>query len=134
MLWPSPAHAAPDGGASVATVSDCVTDDFGTFCYRVTSIANTTVTPSGNESFTAHEKTDYTFVGAGDLAGCNDQGSFNRETHILTKDGTRQEGSNLGRVDSQGGCLDFVSECTHTDHWHYADGRVQFDRWTDSCT
>lgn len=132
-LWQSPAFSAPDNGPAAVTESDCLTDSFGTFCYRTTSVSNTTLTPSGNKSFTSNTTMKYTFTGAGDLAGCSSEGFFNREYHSLYKDGTPHEVSNFGHGRDRGDCFDVVFVCAHTDQWHYTNGSVQIDRWIDSC-
>lgn len=131
----SPASAEPGNGADVVNESDCYTEpDYGTFCYDARSVSNTTETPSGNLSYVANARISYEFTGSGPLAGCNDSGANDFKYHGLVKDETLHELGIRSGSEFSGECFGNSYNCTFKDHFHYANGKVQFSRPEFECT
>jgi len=125
------ALAAPGGGAQV-TKQDLDSNGCNDFfdvslCFTSDGTINRTTTPSGNESFTI-KLTECSTVIDRATGTVISQVCFSTKGHGLSKDGVLQE---LGQKSQSFGFNGLNgSSCTLSFQYHFANGRLQFDRAT----
>ena len=126
------AAAAPGNGngATPVNIHDCTTYSDGfTECFDVHAVSNDTVTPSGNESYMSNGQgclTVYDPSGAIYYQSCED---IHYSYHYQN-----------GEVHEAGMSYEYTytypdgTTCTYEYSGHYANGQLQFERGSSSCT
>lgn len=128
------ADAASSGGAQVIDTSGCLDAGGGAMlCTTIHNVFNTTTTPSGNVSVISSTQTTESLTGS---AECNFEGRSHSSGHLLVKEGQdlAQESHNLFRAEDTITCFGSTRDCFLIQHFHFANGQVQFSRLEGGCT
>ena len=128
------AVAASSDGAVVVNEADCITytdSFFGAveFCYDYKYEYNVTQTPSGNFNYQINGRGSNSFT----AAGCTSETDSASHHHSLSNAPKTQEHHYSNKHQFQIDCGELSYTCTTTDHYHFANGRVQFSRPDDVC-
>ena len=101
-------------------------------CYDNKYEYNVTETPSGNLNYEFSGEQSYSFT----AAGCTTASNFASHSHVLYNVPKTQEthSSYKGQYRIDCPVLGYTSHtCTYTQHFHFANGRVQFSRPDSVC-
>ncbi|MDQ3091139.1 MAG: hypothetical protein M3R46_05640 [Actinomycetota bacterium] len=119
------ASAAPGNGATKINQEYCTTNQFGTACFDLNTIVNTTVTPSGNVSYVTNGQTE--IRNNPSFVNCTFIGRSKFHDHYLFKDGVFHERGDHQESSLERQCPGGVHEkCTFTRRAHMVDGEFQY--------
>lgn len=127
-LLSSATPASASGTVHYSDPEQCYTDDDSGYliCYSTSGQYHSTVTPSGNGSYVGKGTSHYTATGPGPSY----ESSYSYSLHYLAKPGDTH-------VESVRSAEAFTTDgqtCYYTDHFHFANGEIQFDRPTLECS
>jgi hypothetical protein len=96
-----------------------------TVCSSVSGQYNQTETPSGNLSAQGKGKSRYSVT----APGYSYSSDFEYKYHFLLKQGETHQQSSKSTTFTKNG-----QACTYTEHFHFANGQVQFNRPEVNCS
>ncbi len=119
------AAAASSSGATKVKQEYCTTNQFGTACFDLNYVVNTTTTPSGNTSFVTNGQTEVR--NAPSFVSCTFIGRSKFHDHYLMKDGVFHERGDQQETSFTRNCPNGPQEkCTYTRRAHLVDGKFQY--------
>jgi hypothetical protein len=131
------ASADPGNGAQHLDISRCVELALGVLCTDEDLLINQTENPKVVEFF-IHTEGSTTFTGAagGQAEGCSQTSQYTAKSHSLLKAGEfdpQVQAVKGETVTITVDCFGASVTCAFTNSFHYANGRLQYDRLEGSC-
>ena len=125
LVTPSSSLAAPGNGATKVNQEYCTTNQFGTACFDLNYVVNTTETPSGNVSYVTNGHNTIT-NNPSFTPGCTFIGRSKFHDHYLLKDGVFHERGDHEESSLERNCGGVHEICTFTRRAHRVDGTYQY--------
>jgi hypothetical protein len=133
----APASAAPGDGAEHIHNASCMENAFGVLCIEEDILTNSTQNSNVIEFF-IHTEGSTTFTGAagGQAEGCSQTQQYRTKSHSLFK--TDEFDPQVQAIKGETvtivvNCFGSSLICTFTNAYHYANGKLQYDRTRGSC-